>query len=60
MTRQLPPGDDPTALHDPDKWIDDADAEPQVPADVHDEGMDEETMAEGEPGDRTGEATSQG
>lgn len=56
MTREMPPGDDPTALHDPDKWVQDADAEPEAPADVRDEGVDDEYLGESEPGDRTGGA----
>jgi hypothetical protein len=59
MTHKLPPGDDRSALHDPDKWIDDADAEPEAPTDLLDDAVDDDYVGEQEPGDRTGGASSQ-
>jgi hypothetical protein len=59
MTHGLPPGDDPTAPHDPDKWMG-AEADREVPADLQDEDVDEAYLAEEEPGERTKEAASQG
>ena len=57
MTRDLRPSDDPAALHDKDKCIDDIDAEPDVPADLDDD-VDDDYLGEGEPGDRTDTASS--
>ena len=58
MTRELLPGDDPTAPHDPDKWMG-SEADPEVPEDLEEE-VDDEYLAEEEPGERTKGATSQG
>ena len=60
MTHQLPAGDDPNAPHDPDKWLDDTEVEPDVPNDIPSDEVDEDYLEEGEPGDRTGSASTRG
>ena len=42
MTHELPPGDDPSALHDPEKWVEDADAEPEAPTVLPDDDADDD------------------